>query len=56
VAGRARETAAGLTDSRPEAPAELRSAGATRCHSLLLVGRAILGADLHEWLFLLVTA
>jgi hypothetical protein len=30
--------------------------GATRCHSLLLAGQAILGADLHAWLFLLVTA
>jgi hypothetical protein len=26
------------------------------CHSMLLAGQAILGADLHEWLFLLVTA
>ena len=35
---------------------EFRPAGATRCQSLLLAGQAILGADLHEWLFLLVTA
>ena len=39
----ARETAAGLTDSRPKTHAEFRPAGATRCYSLLLAGRAILG-------------
>jgi hypothetical protein len=50
------ETAAGLTDSRPETHAEFRPTDATRCRSLLLAGKAILGADLHEWLFLLVTA
>ena len=53
---RARETAAGLTDSRPKTHPEFRPAGATRCHSLPLAGHAILGSDLHEWLFLLVTA
>jgi hypothetical protein len=56
VAARARETAAGLTDSRPKTHPEYGPAGATRCQSLLLAGEAILGADLHEWLFLLVTA
>jgi hypothetical protein len=56
VAARARETAAGLTDSRLETHAEIRPAGATRCQSLTLAGKAILVADLHEWQFLLVTA
>jgi uncharacterized protein len=56
VAARAREAAAGLTDCRPKTHAEFRPAGATRCQSLLLAGTAILGADLREWLFLLVTA
>jgi hypothetical protein len=56
VAACARERAAGLTDSRPETHAEFCPAGATRCHSLPLAGRAILGLDLREWLFLLVTA
>jgi hypothetical protein len=55
MAARARETAAGLTDSQPKTDPEFRPAGATRCQSLLRAGRAILGADLHEWLFLLVT-
>jgi hypothetical protein len=40
-----------LAETHPE----FRPAGATRCQSLLLAGPAILGADLHEWLFLLVT-
>ena len=52
----ARETAAELTDSGPKTHPEFRPAGATRCQSLLLAGDAILGPDLHEWLFLLVTA
>jgi hypothetical protein len=51
-----RETAAGLTDSRPETHPEFRAADATRCQSLLPAGQAILGSDLHVWLFLLVTA
>jgi CheY-like chemotaxis protein len=54
--GSAREPAAGLTDSRPKTHPEFRPAGATRCQSLPLAGRAILEPDLHEWLFLLVTA
>jgi hypothetical protein len=45
-----------LTDSRSKTHPEVRPAGATRCYSLLLAGQAILVSDLHEWLFLLVTA
>jgi hypothetical protein len=56
MAARAREAAAGLTGSRSKTHAEFRPAGATRCHSLLLAGAAILHCDLHECLFLLVTA
>jgi hypothetical protein len=51
-----REPTAELSDSRSETHPELGPAAATRCHSLLLAGTAILGVDLHEWLFLLVTA
>jgi hypothetical protein len=56
VAASARETAAGLADSRPRTQPDFRPAGATRCHSLLLAGLAILDPDLQEWPFLLVTA
>jgi hypothetical protein len=56
VVARVRETTVGLTDSRSKTHPEFRPAGATCCHSLLLAGRAILDADLREWLFLLVTA
>jgi hypothetical protein len=56
VAARTRETAARLTDSRPKTHPEFRPADASRCHSLPLAGQAIVGADLHEWLSLLVTA
>jgi len=52
----AREPTAELSDSRSEAHPEFDPDGATRCHSMLLAGRAILDFDLHEWLFLLVTA
>ena len=51
-----REDLVSLSDFRSRTHPEFRPADATRCHSLLLAGRAILGADLHEWLFLLVTA
>src|SRR5215216_5344957 len=56
VAAQARKAAAGLTDSRPKTYAEFCPAGGIRCQSLLLAGAAIVAADLHEWLFLLVTA
>jgi predicted DNA-binding protein with PD1-like motif len=39
MAACARDTAVGLTDSRPKTHPELRPAAATRCHSLLLAGR-----------------
>jgi hypothetical protein len=51
-----REVAVNLTDFRSRTHPEFDPADAIRCHSLLLAGRAILDADLHEWLFLLVTA
>ena len=51
-----REELVNLSDSRPETHPEFDPADAKRCHSLLLAGAAILRADLHEWLFLLVTA
>jgi hypothetical protein len=51
----AREPTAELSDSRSETHPEFDPDGATRCHSMLLAGRAILDFDLHEWLFLLVT-
>jgi hypothetical protein len=51
-----REALINLSDSRPETHPEFDPADAKRCHSLLLAGQPILGADLHEWLFLLVTA
>jgi hypothetical protein len=45
-----------LSDFGSRTHPESDPAGATRCQSLLLAGDAILVADLHEWLFLLVTA
>jgi hypothetical protein len=51
-----RELAAKLSDFRSRTHPEFGPADATRCHSLLLAGQAILGADLREWLFVLVTA
>jgi GNAT superfamily N-acetyltransferase len=51
-----REVAVGLSDFRSRTHPEFGPAGASRCHSLPLAGQAILGSDLREWLFLLVTA
>jgi hypothetical protein len=51
-----RETPVNLSDFPSRTHPEFRPTGATRCQSLLLAGQAILGADLHGWLFLLVTA
>jgi hypothetical protein len=51
----AREPTAELSNSRSETHPEFDPHDATRCHSMLLAGRAILDFDLHEWLFLLVT-
>jgi hypothetical protein len=51
-----REDLVSLSDFRSRTHPESDPANATPCHSLLLAGQAILGADLHEWLFLLVTA
>jgi hypothetical protein len=51
-----REVLVNLSDFRSRTHPEFGPADATRCHSLPLAGRAILGADLREWLFLLVTA
>ena len=51
----AREPTAELSDSRSETHPEFDPDGATPCHSMLLAGQPILGVDLHEWLFLLVT-
>ena len=51
-----REELVNLSDFRSRTHPESDPVGATPCHSLLLAGQAILGPDLHEWLFLLVTA
>ena len=51
-----REELVSLSDSRSRTHPESGPAGATWCQSLPLARHAILGADLHEWLFLLVTA
>jgi hypothetical protein len=51
-----REALVSLSDSRSRTHPEFGPADATPCHSLLLAGHDILGDDLHEWLFLLVTA
>jgi hypothetical protein len=51
-----REALVSLSDFRSRTHPEFGPADATRCHSLLLAGQAILQPDLHEWLFLLVTA
>jgi hypothetical protein len=45
-----------LSDFRSRTHPEFGTADATRCYSVLLAGHDILRADLHEWLFLLVTA
>jgi hypothetical protein len=50
-----REALVSLSDSQARTHPESDPADATRCQSLLLAGAAILGADLREWLFLLVT-
>ena len=50
-----REAPVSLSNFRFRTHPESSPAGATRSYSLLLVGQDILGADLHEWLFLLVT-
>jgi hypothetical protein len=50
------EVPVNLSDFQSRTHPEFNPADATRCHSLLPAGAAILGADLHEWLFLLVTA
>jgi hypothetical protein len=49
-----REMPADLSDSRSRTHPESGPTDANRCHSLLLAGQAILGPDLHEWLFLRV--
>jgi hypothetical protein len=51
-----REALVSLSDSRSGTHLEFDPVDATPCHSLLLAGHDILGDDLHEWLFLLVTA
>ena len=51
-----REALINLSGFRSGTHPEFDPTDAKRCHSLLLAGQAILGADLHEWLFLLVTA
>jgi hypothetical protein len=51
-----REALVSLSGFRFRTHTESGPVGATRCYSLLLAGQAILGADLREWLFLLVTA
>jgi hypothetical protein len=51
-----REALVSLSDFRSRTHPEFDPVGVTCCHSLLLAGQAILGADLHEWLFLLVVA
>jgi hypothetical protein len=51
-----REELVSLSDFRSGTHAEFGPVGATPCHSMLLAGRAILEPDLHEWLFLPVTA
>jgi hypothetical protein len=56
IGWRLREALVSLTDFRSRTHPEFDPADATRCQSLLLAGRAILQPDLHEWLFLLVTA
>jgi hypothetical protein len=43
-----------LSDFRPETHQHLASAGASCCQSLLLDPDAMIGIDLHKWLFLLV--
>jgi hypothetical protein len=51
-----REALFSLSDFRSRTHPESDPADANRCHSLLLAGQTTLGPDLHEWLFLLVTA
>jgi hypothetical protein len=51
-----REALVSLSDFRSRIHPESDPVGANRCHSLPLAGHAILGPDLHEWLFLLTTA
>jgi hypothetical protein len=51
-----REALVSLSDSRSGTHPESGPVGATPSHSMLLAGHDILGADLHQWLFLLVTA
>jgi hypothetical protein len=51
-----REGLVSLSDFRSRTHPESDPANATPCHSLLLAGHIILGADLRERLFLLVTA
>jgi len=51
-----REALVSLSGFRFRTHTEFGPVGATPCYSLLLAGQAILGADLREWLFLLVTA
>jgi hypothetical protein len=50
-----REALDSLSGFRFRSHTEFGPVSATPCQSLLIAGRAILGSDLHEWLFLLVT-
>jgi hypothetical protein len=51
-----REALVSLSDFRFRTHTEFGPVGATPCYSLLLAGTAILDADLHGRLFLLVAA
>jgi hypothetical protein len=52
---RLREERACLSGSRLETHQHRSPAGASCCYSLLLDPDAMIGIDLHKWLFLLVT-
>jgi hypothetical protein len=50
-----RETPGNLSGSESETHQHCSPAGANCCQSLLLDPHAMIGIDLHKWLFLLVT-